>query len=244
MSERHEMEPKRVIREIVLSSVYRQSSELRKADGQTNNESVDPSNRWLSRGPRLRLSAEVVRDTSLAIAGLLDRTVGGAPVHPPIPDGVWTPFQGGDKWDTPAKGTQGRYRRSIYTYTKRSIPYPMFAAFDAPSREFCTSRRLISNTPIQALTTLNETTFVEAAEALGKQLNERYEQTVATGENTPSTDSNKGIDKAKAVVMDAVVRVLGRKPTDREMVILIDFWQQRADAKGPSGHGTNCPYCC
>ena len=91
-------------------------------------------------------------------------------MHPPIPDGVWKPFQGGDRWNTPAPGDPDRYRRSVYTYTKRSIPFPMFAAFDAPSREFCTPRRLRSNTPLQALMTLNDATFAECAAALGRRM--------------------------------------------------------------------------
>lgn len=116
------------------------------------------------------MPAEMVRDQALFVSGLLSPEVHGAPVHPPIPDGVWKPFQGGDKWSTPDVGNPDRYRRSIYTYTKRSIPYPMFAAFDAPSREFCTPRRLRSNTPLQALTTLNDVTFVECMQALAKKI--------------------------------------------------------------------------
>jgi hypothetical protein len=112
----------------------------------------------------------MLRDQALAIAGLLHHELHGPPVHPPIPDGVWKPFQGGDKWNTPAEGQGERYRRSVYTYTKRSIPYPMFAAFDAPSREFCSPRRLRSNTPIQALMTLNDETFAECAKGLARRM--------------------------------------------------------------------------
>ena len=103
-------------------------------------------------------------------AGLLSAKQFGPPVHPPIPDGVWKPFYGGDKWNTPKVGDENRYRRSIYTYVKRSIQYPMFAAFDAPSREFCTPRRLSSNTPLQALMTLNDESFIECTSGLARRM--------------------------------------------------------------------------
>jgi hypothetical protein len=130
----------------------------------------DPSNRLLATGPRHRLSAEVIRDQALAASGLLNRKMYGPPVHPPLPEGVWNPFQAADKWQTAEVGDGDRYRRSIYTYTKRTIPYPMFAAFDAPSREVCTPRRLRSNTPLQALMTLNDATFQECARALAARM--------------------------------------------------------------------------
>ncbi|MFK7734889.1 MAG: PSD1 and planctomycete cytochrome C domain-containing protein [Pirellulaceae bacterium] len=156
---------KALLKEITLSSTYRQSS---RASEELMRQ--DPRNRLLARGPRNRIAAEMVRDQALAIAGLISDERYGPPVHPPLPAGVWKPFQGGDKWRTPAPGKAERYRRSIYTYTKRSIPFPMFAAFDAPSREFCSARRLPSNTPLQALMTLNDQTFIEAAEALAKRM--------------------------------------------------------------------------
>lgn len=156
---------KRLIREITLSSAYRQSSRIR-----PELLDRDRENRWLARGPRSRLSAELVRDQALAISGLLSGKLHGPPVHPPLPEGVWMPFDASDKWETPPRGAEDRYRRSIYTYYKRTIPYPTFAAFDAPSREFCAPRRLPSNTPLQALMTLNDEAFVECAQALGKKI--------------------------------------------------------------------------
>ncbi|MBB3208196.1 hypothetical protein FHS27_004023 [Rhodopirellula rubra] len=156
---------KSMIREIVLSRTYAQSSMLSEESYRR-----DPQNQWLSRGPRHRLSSEVVRDQALSLSGLLSREMHGEPVHPPIPDGVWKPFHGGDKWNVAKRGDDSRYRRSIYTYMKRSIPYPMFAAFDAPSREFCAPRRLRSNTPLQALMMLNDETFVECAVALADRM--------------------------------------------------------------------------
>nr|WP_220498351.1 PSD1 and planctomycete cytochrome C domain-containing protein [Rhodopirellula sp. JC639] len=156
---------KTLLRELVLSATYRQSGQ---ADPQRLQ--ADPSGQWLSRGPRDRLPAETIRDQALFIAGLLSEKRFGPPVHPPLPEGVWKPFQGGDKWATVGKDHPDRYRRTIYTYTKRTIPYPMMASFDAPSREFCSVRRLPSNTPIQALMTLNDATFVEAAEAFADRM--------------------------------------------------------------------------
>ena len=156
---------KRLIRQVVLSRTYRQSS---KTAREANLK--DPDNRLLARGPRHRLSAEIVRDQALSLAGLLSDERFGPPVRPPIPEGVWRPFYSGDLWENPAIGDRDRYRRSIYTYTKRSIPYPMFAAFDAPSREFCTPRRLRSNTPLQALMTLNDETFRECAAGLAQRM--------------------------------------------------------------------------
>ncbi|QDT65220.1 PSD1 and planctomycete cytochrome C domain-containing protein [Calycomorphotria hydatis] len=165
----HELDwsTKKLLKELVLSSTYRQSGKVRPELLERDSE-----NRLLARGPRYRLSAETVRDQALAVSGLLNHNMFGPPVHPPIPDGVWQPFQSSDKWNTPEEGEADRYRRSIYTYVKRSIPYPMFASFDAPSREFCTPRRLRSNTPLQALMTLNDATFAECASALAGRMQE------------------------------------------------------------------------
>lgn len=158
---------KKILREMVLSRTYRQSSVIR-----AELLERDPRNRLLARGPRHRLPAEMVRDQALVIAGLMTDKTFGPPTYPPIPEGVWKPFQGGEKWYTPKPGQAERYRRSVYTYTKRSIPYPMFASFDAPSREVCAPRRLRSNTPIQALMTLNDEAFAECAEHLGGRMAE------------------------------------------------------------------------
>lgn len=156
---------KPLLRELVLSSTYRQSSKSR-ADLLER----DPVNRLLARGPHIRLPSEMVRDQALAASGLLSDKMYGPPVHPPIPGGIWQPFSGGDKWSVPKPGDEDRYRRAIYTYVKRSIPYPMSDTFDAPTREFCTPRRLRSNTPLQALMTLNDESMVECANALAKRM--------------------------------------------------------------------------
>lgn len=161
----HDYRFKPLMRDIVLSQTYRQSSAIREELLER-----DSQNRLLARGPRHRLSAEMIRDQALACAGLLSDKMGGPPVRPTLPEGVWKPFAAWDKWKTPDVGDPDRYRRAIYTYTKRSIPYPMFASFDSPSREFCAPRRLRSNTPLQALMTLNDQTFQECAAGLAQRM--------------------------------------------------------------------------
>lgn len=193
---------KRLIRTIVLSNTFR-----RDHSSTTAQREVDPDNKWLARGPRIRLPAEVVRDSALRLAGLLGDEIGGPPAHPPIPQGVWKPFQGGDKWETPAVGQPGRYRRSIYTYTKRSIPYPILAAFDAPTREFCTARRMNSNTPTQSLMTLNDVTFVECSQAIAK---------IAMQQPKLST-----VDERSLWIWE---HIIGRTPTASEQQVLKDFY--------------------
>lgn len=164
---------KRLLREILTSATYRQSSAASE-----EKLAADVSNQWLARGPRTRLPAETIRDQALAISGLLSQTMYGPPVHPPIPNGIWNPFNAGDKWRTPEQSDPNRYRRTVYTYIKRTIPYPIMASFDAPSREFCTVRRVASNTPTQALMTLNDATFVEASAALAERMR-RHEGALA-----------------------------------------------------------------
>ncbi len=144
---------------IVSSAAYRQSS----AVSPTLVER-DPYNRLLARGPRFRMEAEMIRDVALAASGLLCRTIGGPSVFPPQPEGIWDIPYSSERWVT----SQGkdRYRRGLYTFIRRSATYPMLMTFDASSREFCTVRRVRTNTPLQALTTLNDEAFFEAAKAL------------------------------------------------------------------------------
>lgn len=152
---------KRLVKEILSSATYRQSST-------TSDEKLmlDPFNYNLSRGARMRLSAEQIRDQALSISGLLSRKIGGPSVMPPQPDRVWQVVYSNAKW-IEAEG-EDRYRRGLYTYWKRTTPYPSMIAFDSPSREFCVSRRIRTNTPLQALVTLNDTVYLEAAFALAK----------------------------------------------------------------------------
>jgi hypothetical protein len=148
---------------IVMSATYRQSS-------RTTPEMVerDPDNRLFERGPRFRVPAETVRDIALEASGLLSPKIGGPSVFPYQPDGIWTQIYSGDKWEI-SKG-EDKYRRGIYTFWRRTSPYPAFMSFDAPSRELICTRRPRSNTPLQALTTLNDPAYVEASEALARRM--------------------------------------------------------------------------
>ena len=149
---------------IVMSAAYQQSSKC-----PPDVLEKDPENRLISCGPRIRLSAEVIRDQALAAAGLLSRKKGGPSVNPPQPDlGLKAAFGGGIDWKTSTG--EDRYRRAIYTTWRRSNPYPSMATFDAPSREVCTVRRPRTNTPLQALVTMNDPVYIEAAQGLARRL--------------------------------------------------------------------------
>ncbi len=148
-------------RTIVTSATYRQSSKVTPELLQK-----DPANRLLARGPRLRVEAELVRDIALAASGLLNGKVGGPSVFPPAPDFLFQPpvSYGPKNWYEDKDAD--RYRRALYTFRYRSVPYPMLQTFDAPNGDFACVRRPRSNTPLQALTTLNEPLFLETARAL------------------------------------------------------------------------------
>ena len=153
---------KDLVRTIVTSAVYRQSARV-----DAKQIAADPDNRWLARGPRVRLSAEMVRDQVLFAAGLLSDKLYGPPVKPPQPNlGLKAAFGSATDWVN-SKG-EDRYRRGLYTTWRRSNPYPSMATFDAPNREVCTVRRNSTNTPLQSLVTLNDPVYVEAAQALAR----------------------------------------------------------------------------
>jgi len=154
---------KAIHRAIVTSAVYRQSSQVNSALLER-----DPANKLLARGPRFRIEAEMVRDVSLAASGLLSAKIGGPSVFPFQPDGVWSVPYSGYQWAT-SDGSD-RYRRGLYTFWRRSAPYPSFMTFDATSREFCTLKRIRTNTPLQALTTLNDPVFFDAARGLARRI--------------------------------------------------------------------------
>ena len=158
---------KAMLKLIVMSATYRQSSSLT-----PELAALDPKNRLLARGPRFRLSAEMIRDQALAVSGLLSRKMKGPSVNPPRPNlGLRAAFGGSTDWTTSAG--EDKYRRGLYTTWRRSLPYPSMDAFDAPSREVCTVRRIRTNTPLQALVTLNDPVYIETAQALaGRILNE------------------------------------------------------------------------
>lgn len=154
---------KNLLREMVLSATYRQD-----ATATAELRSRDPGNRLLARGPRNRLTAEMVRDNALAVSGLLSEKMFGPPVMPAQPEGIWRAARSGLKWQ-PSKGEDG-HRRALYTYWRRSSPYPSSLTFDAPDRLFCTARRTATNTPLQALVTLNDPVFIECAVALAGRM--------------------------------------------------------------------------
>ena len=155
---------KKLIKSIVLSATYRQSSKVK-----PELLEKDPENVWLARSPRLRLSAEQVRDQALLVSGLLSTKMYGPGVMPVQPEGIWKiSFDSNAKWKT-SEG-EDRYRRAVYTYIKRSAPYPSFITFDAAGREVCLSRRITTNTPLQALVTLNDPVYFETAKVLAGQI--------------------------------------------------------------------------
>jgi hypothetical protein len=188
---------KQFLRLLVTSQAYRQSSKVTPEALEK-----DPDNRLLSRGPRLRLTAEMVRDQALAVSGLLSGKMFGPSVRPARPSmGLSAAFGGGLDWATSAG--EDRYRRGLYTEWRRTSPYPSMATFDAPSREVCSVRRTRTNTPLQALVTMNDPVYVEAAQALARRL---------THEGG-STDA----DKARY----AFRVLLARPPSDSELAKLV-----------------------
>jgi hypothetical protein len=194
---------KKALRLMVTSSTYRQSS-------RTTAELTerDPYNRLLARGPRFRVEAEVVRDLALSVSGLLSPKIGGPSVFPDQPDGVWDNPYSSDKW-TLSEG-EDRYRRSLYTFARRTAPYPMLTTFDAPSREFCTVRRVRTNTPLQALTTLNDPAFFTAARALATR------------------SLKEGGSSAEERAAYAFRLVTSRPPSAGEVAPLVRFYREQA----------------
>lgn len=153
---------KKLIRAILVSETYRQSSEV-----SPEKQEKDPYNRFLVRGPRVRLSAEQLRDQALAVSGALNSRMYGPPVMPYQPEGIWNSPYNSDKWRMSEGGQQ--YRRAVYTFMKRTSPYPSLVAFDATGRDICLSRRIRTNTPLQALVTLNDSAFVDLSVHLARR---------------------------------------------------------------------------
>jgi Protein of unknown function (DUF1549)/Protein of unknown function (DUF1553) len=197
---------KHIHRLIVTSAAYRQSSTVT-----PHLVAKDPYNRLLTRGPRFRVEAETIRDIALSASGLLNPKVGGPSVFPPSPDFLYQPpaSYGPKIWDE-AKG-EDRYRRGLYTFRYRSVPYPMLQTFDAPNGDISCVRRARSNTPLQALTTLNEPLFIEAARALALK-------TVKEG----------GMTDAQRVDY-AFRRVLARMPSPQESSELIGLLKRQRE---------------
>ncbi len=155
---------RQILKQIVLSATYRQNS-----DASRELLERDPRNHLLARSPRYRLSAETVRDSALFVSGLFKEHIGGASVKPYQPDGLWEDVSVERRDKYVADSGDGLYRRSMYTFWKRTCPPPGMATFDAPDREFCLVRRARTNTPLQALVLLNDPTFVEAARKLAER---------------------------------------------------------------------------
>lgn len=161
----HAWSLKSLLKQMVMSATYQQSS---KATPELL--AIDPDNRLLARGPRVRLNAEQVRDQALAVSGLLSDKMYGPSVMPLQPDGIWQVVYNGMSWET-SEG-EDKNRRALYTYWRRTSPYPSMIAFDGPSREFCLTRRINTNTPLQALVTLNDPVYMAAAYGLAQRMQE------------------------------------------------------------------------
>ncbi len=193
-----------LIRQIVLSATYRQESRHR-------TELDDPDNRLLARGPSFRLPAEMIRDQALAVSGLLNRKVGGPSVKPYQPDGVWEDLNAPKSHAeiyTVGSGSD-LYRKSMYTYWRRAAMHPGMAVFDAPNRDVCVVERPTTNTPLQALATMHDTTYIEAARKLAEKI------------------LRQGSEEISDQVATAFQLVLTRSATDKEMRILNEVYRDR-----------------
>ncbi|MEQ1829719.1 MAG: DUF1553 domain-containing protein, partial [Pirellula sp.] len=155
---------KRVIKQIVMSATYQQTSRVSQ-----DLLARDHENRLLARGPRQRLDAELLRDNALAVAGILNPAIGGKSIKPYQPDGTWEINEmSGYKYEK-SKGPD-LYRRGLYVYWRRSTVYPSFVTLDAPTREFCVAQRAKTSTPLQSLVLMNDPVFVEAARAMAQRI--------------------------------------------------------------------------
>ena len=204
LRDHHQWHIKPFLRELVLSASYRQTSKV-----SPELAARDPKNQLAARGPRQRLSAEMVRDQALLVSGLLSLKSFGPPVYPPQPEGVWRSVYSGASWKT-SEG-EDRYRRALYTYSKRTSGYPAFLTFDAPTRDVCSARRISTNTPLQALVTLNDPAHIEFAQAFAKRM---------TG-STPAERIAAGykmlkLEDAPAPVVDTLAKLQAEAMADYE----------------------------
>ncbi len=193
------MSLKRLHRQLVLSDVYQRAAQVR-----PDLQKVDPDNRLLAKGPRRRLEGERIRDSLLAAAGLLTRRWGGPSVYPPQPQSVTAQAYGGFRW-TESTGAD-RFRRSLYTFAKRTAPFAALSVFDGPTGENCQPRRDRSNTPLQALTLLNDSMFVEVAQAL-------------------ADDARRSVPdrEPEQIATEIFRRLLTRPPSDDELQAILAF---------------------
>ncbi|MBB5032919.1 DUF1553 domain-containing protein [Prosthecobacter vanneervenii] len=217
---------KHLLKKIVLSATYQQSSSIHVLTSQPtppeiiNHKSkiinsafsTDPSNSLLWHGPRFRLDAETIRDNALAIAGLLDLKQGGPPIRPPQPDGLWQKV-GGQQYNYVVSPGTEQYRRGLYVVLKRGSPYPSFMNFDASARMACVVRRSRSNTPLQALTLLNDPVYVGATKAFARRI-------VA---EAPSTDLDSRLNQAFRLA-------LARPPQPQELTVIKSLWETQFES--------------
>lgn len=195
---------KHIIKTIVLSQTYRQSS-----DFDAERYARDPHNVYLARGPRFRLSAELIRDNLLVVTDSFSANMDGPPVYPPQPEGVWRHVGRNEPKYTTSTGTD-RFRRGIYVFWRRSAPYPSFVNFDAPDRASCVVNRGVTNTPLQALTLLNDSAFYELAVQLATRLQ---------GSNHPEREK----------LQDAFMACTMREPTKAELDFLLNFLNSKRE---------------
>jgi Protein of unknown function (DUF1553) len=196
---------------IVTSAAYRQDARATPAL-----LTKDPNNRLIARGPRFRMEAEMVRDVTLAAAGLLSEKIGGPSVFPDQPEGIWDNPYSDEKWVT-SQG-EDRHRRGLYTFVRRTSPYPSFMTFDATSRELCTVRRVRTNTPLQALTLLNDEVSMAAARALADRV-ERQSKPAGAGDSRTSRRERAAL---------AFRLCTSRRPTEHEIDLIVrSFDRQR-----------------
>ncbi|HRH95742.1 MAG TPA: PSD1 and planctomycete cytochrome C domain-containing protein [Prosthecobacter sp.] len=214
---------KHVLKKIVMSAAYRQQSSFtgdnKENGGQKSSPlsslspvQIDPENHLLWHGPRFRLDAELIRDNALAIAGLLNLKHGGVPIRPPQPDGLWQKV-GGQQYSYVVSPGAEQYRRGLYVVLKRGSPYPSFMNFDASARMACVVRRSRSNTPLQALTLLNDPVYVEAAKAFARRI----------VVESPSQDLDSHLQHAYRIA-------LARAPQVKELSVLKSLWETQFDA--------------
>ncbi len=236
----HDWSMKDLIKQIVTSATYMQSSSIRE-----KMQGVDKNNKLLARGPRFRLSAEQVRDQSLAVAGLLSEKMYGPSVMPPQPEGIWNSPYERKSWDT-SKG-EDRYRRALYTYWKRTAPYPSMTIFDRPSRENSTGRRIRTNTPLQPLVTQNDPVYVEAARGFAQRMVEESDGTVEDAINrgfkiallrTPDPEN----DRTLFNLYEKAVKTYRANPTMAEKLRSVGQLQKMTfDGKGPARKKKSAP---
>lgn len=197
----HQWSVKGLLKDIVLSSTYQQTTHT-----DEQKIAVDANNQLFTRGARFRLSAEQIRDQALAVSGLLNRDVYGASVMPYLPNGVYSVIRHIHKWETSPNGNN--HRRGLYTFWRKTSPYPSMISFDSPSREFCVSRRVRTNTPLQALITLNDPVYMEAAMALAYKM------------------ESEEFPKIEDRISYGFENLLFRKPSEAQLTELSKFYQR------------------